>query len=81
MSTAIGYAAHSPTAPLAPWRFERREPGPTDVRIEILFCGICHSDLHTVREEWGQIRFPQVPGTEVVGPVPDAGAEVPRHPA
>lgn len=79
MSTALGYAAHSPTAPLAPWSFERREPGPTDVQLQILFCGICHSDLHTVREEWGQIQFPQVPGHEIVGRVTAVGADVTRY--
>ena len=79
MPDALGYAAHSPTAPLAPWHFERREPGPTDVRLDILFCGICHSDLHTVREEWGQIQFPQVPGHEIVGRVTAVGAEVTRY--
>lgn len=76
MPTALGYAAHAPTSPLAPWQFERRDPGPTDVRIDILFCGICHSDLHTVREEWGQIAYPQIPGHEIVGRVTDVGADV-----
>ena len=50
--SARGYAAFDTSAPLAPWRFDRRDPGPRDVQIEILFCGICHSDLHTVRGEW-----------------------------
>ncbi|HEX5717749.1 MAG TPA: alcohol dehydrogenase catalytic domain-containing protein, partial [Thermoanaerobaculia bacterium] len=48
-----GYAAYSATTPLAPHSFERRDPGPKDVQIEILYCGVCHSDLHTVRSEWG----------------------------
>ncbi len=76
MIPALGYAAYDATSPLRPWRFERRDPGPRDVQIKILFCGICHSDLHTVREEWGQIRFPQVPGHEIVGRVTAAGRDV-----
>lgn len=78
MSTK-SYAAHSATAPLAPWSFDRRAPGPTDVQIDILFCGICHSDLHTVRGEWGDIAYPQVPGHEIVGRVSAVGADVARH--
>ncbi len=70
------YAAFDPTAPLGPWTFERRTPGPRDVQIEILFCGVCHSDLHTVRNEWGKIVFPQVPGHEIVGRVVATGADV-----
>ena len=53
MIPAHGYAAHDPSSPLAPWRFDRRETGPSDVRIQIQFCGVCHSDLHFVRGEWG----------------------------
>jgi len=78
MIPALGYAAYAATEPLRPWRFERRDPGPRDVQIQITHCGICHSDLHTVREEWGQIRFPQVPGHEIVGRVTAVGAEVTR---
>ena len=78
MIPALGYAAYAATEPLRPWRFERRDPGPRDVRIQITHCGICHSDLHTVREEWGQIRFPQVPGHEIVGRVTAVGGEVTR---
>jgi uncharacterized zinc-type alcohol dehydrogenase-like protein len=70
------YAAHSAGAPLAPFQFERREPGPKDILIEIDFCGICHSDLHQVREEWGGASFPMVPGHEIVGRVTRIGAEV-----
>src|SRR5688500_10210431 len=69
MIPAVGYAAHSATTPLSPWSFERRDPGPRDVQIEILFCGICHSDLHTVRGEWSGSKFPQVPGHEIIGRV------------
>jgi len=76
MIPALGYAAHGPTEPLRPWRFERRVLGPRDVQIRILYCGICHSDLHTVREEWGEIAFPQVPGHEIVGQVTAVGDDV-----
>ena len=70
------YAAHSSGAPLAPFQFERRDPGPKDILIEILFCGICHSDLHQVREEWGSAAFPMVPGHEIVGRVARIGSAV-----
>jgi len=73
-----GFAAHDVASPLAPWRFERRDPGARDVQIQILFCGICHSDLHTVRGEWGPIKYPQVAGHEIVGRVVATGAEVTR---
>ena len=71
-----GYAAYSPTTPLSPYSFERREPGPHDVQIEILFCGVCHSDLHTVRSEWEGTVYPMVPGHEIVGRVVKVGNEV-----
>ncbi|HEX3552522.1 MAG TPA: NAD(P)-dependent alcohol dehydrogenase [Thermoanaerobaculia bacterium] len=71
-----GYAAFSPTTPLGPHSFERREPGPRDVQIEILFCGVCHSDLHTVRSEWMGTVYPIVPGHEIVGRVVKVGGEV-----
>ena len=70
------YAAPSATSPLAPFSFERRDPGATDVQIDILFCGVCHSDLHTARGEWGGTTFPCVPGHEIVGRVTKAGREV-----
>ncbi len=76
MHSTKGYAAHSKTSPLAPFSFERRDPGPTDVRIDILFCGVCHSDLHTARGEWGGTTYPCVPGHEIVGRVVDVGREV-----
>ena len=63
-----GYAARSAKEPLAPWSFERRATGPRDVAIDILFCGVCHSDLHTVRSEWPGTVYPCVPGHEIVGP-------------
>lgn len=73
---AFGYAAQDATTPLAPFRFERREPGERDVQIEILYCGVCHSDLHTVRAEWGGTLFPSLPGHEIVGRVTRAGEGV-----
>jgi uncharacterized zinc-type alcohol dehydrogenase-like protein len=78
MTQTRGIAAFSAAAPLGPWSFERRAPGPRDVQIQILFCGICHSDLHTVRGEWGPIAYPQVPGHEIVGRVVSTGADVTR---
>jgi alcohol dehydrogenase (NADP+) len=71
-----GYAAQSATTPLAPWSFERRDPGPEDVQIEILYCGVCHSDLHTVRSEWPGTIYPMVPGHEIVGRVVKVGGKV-----
>ncbi len=53
MTPTKGYAAQSATSPLAPWEFERRTPGPRDVQIDIMFCGVCHSDIHQARNEWG----------------------------
>jgi len=73
-----GYAARSADTPLAPFTFDRREPGPTDVAIDILFCGVCHSDLHTARGEWGGTLYPCVPGHEIVGRVTAVGSEVSR---
>jgi len=70
------YAAHSPTTPLEAWSIDRREPGPKDVLIEILYCGVCHSDLHQARDEWGGSIFPMVPGHEIVGTVTRVGSEV-----
>src|SRR4051812_45460125 len=70
------YAAYSATTPLAPWSFERRDPGPHDVQIQILFCGVCHSDLHTVRSEWPGTVYPMVPGHEIVGRVTAVGSGV-----
>lgn len=70
------YAALSSTSPLAPHTIERREPGPNDVAIDILFCGVCHSDLHTARGEWPGIMYPCVPGHEIVGRVAAVGSQV-----
>lgn len=70
-----GYAALKAQSPLAPFSFERRVPGPRDVHFQILFCGVCHSDLHQVRDEWGGSIFPMVPGHEIVGRVIKTGPE------
>ncbi|TDX65778.1 putative zinc-type alcohol dehydrogenase-like protein [Methylosinus sp. sav-2] len=72
------YAVQSATAPFAPLSIERRAPGPKDVAIDILFCGVCHSDLHTARSEWPGTRYPCVPGHEIVGRVTAVGAEATR---
>lgn len=74
----LGFAAQSPVDALAPYRFERREPRPDDVIIEILYCGVCHSDLHQVRNDWGGSTYPLVPGHEIIGRVKSVGAEVTR---
>ncbi len=76
MFICTGYAAQSPSTPLAPITFERRDPGPTDVEIEILYCGVCHSDLHTARNEWHNTVYPNIPGHEVVGRVRRVGSAV-----
>lgn len=76
MLKARGYAAYDPKSPLRSFSFERRDPGPQDVQIEILYCGVCHSDVHQVRDEWGNSAFPVVPGHEIVGRVVKAGSEV-----
>ena len=76
MNKSIGYAAQGATKPLAPFIFERREPGPGDVQIEILFCGVCHSDIHQSRNEWLNTIYPVVPGHEIVGRVTKVGGDV-----
>jgi uncharacterized zinc-type alcohol dehydrogenase-like protein len=76
MPPAKGYAAQSADAPLAPYSFERRDLRPNDVAIDILFCGVCHSDLHTVRSEWPGTVYPCLPGHEIVGRVTAVGPEV-----
>ncbi len=71
-----GYAAQNEHTDLAPWSFERREVGPHDVQFDIQFCGVCHSDLHQIRNEWFPGIFPMVPGHEIVGRVVKVGSEV-----
>jgi uncharacterized zinc-type alcohol dehydrogenase-like protein len=73
-----GYATKSPTSILEPFNFERRDPGPRDVLVEILYCGVCHSDIHQARDEWGGSIFPMVPGHEIVGRVARVGSQVTR---
>jgi uncharacterized zinc-type alcohol dehydrogenase-like protein len=76
MMKSKAYAAQSSESPLAPWEVQRRDPRPEDVRIEILFCGVCHSDLHTARNEWKNTLYPSVPGHEIVGRVTAVGSNV-----
>ena len=76
MPKTSAYAAFDSKKPLGPFNFERRDPGPRDVQIEILFCGVCHSDIHQVRDEWGASIYPMVPGHEIVGRVTKAGSSV-----
>lgn len=79
MRTVHAYAAPSATEPLVPVTIERRDVGPKDVLIAIRYAGICHSDIHTVRGEWGAIAYPQVVGHEIVGEVIEVGADVTKH--
>lgn len=76
MSKALAFAAMNAKSPLAPFSFDRREPGPHDVQFDILYCGVCHSDLHTARGEWAGTQYPCVPGHEIVGRVTRVGSEV-----
>jgi uncharacterized zinc-type alcohol dehydrogenase-like protein len=77
--TVKAYGAHAADQPLEPMTITRRAPGPHDVQIDIAFCGVCHSDLHTVRGEWTGTVFPRVPGQEIVGRVSAVGARVATH--
>lgn len=74
-----GYAAQDANSPLVPFSFERRNPGPGDIHFEILYCGVCHSDLHQIRNEWGNSIFPMVPGHEIVGRVLAIGDQVRKY--
>jgi uncharacterized zinc-type alcohol dehydrogenase-like protein len=76
MTKVPAFAAQSPKAKLAAWTVDRREVGPNDLSLDVLFCGVCHSDLHQVRDEWGGGLFPMVPGHEIVGRVRAVGAKV-----
>lgn len=76
MTKTVAYAAASATTPLAPVQIDRREPGPHDIQIEILYCGVCHSDIHQVRNEWRNSVYPVVPGHEIVGKVIKVGSDV-----
>src|ERR1700747_2949902 len=79
MSSVSAYAATSATAPLTKTTITRRDPGPHDVAIDIKFAGICHSDIHTVKAEWGQPNYPVVPGHEIAGVVTAVGSEVTKN--
>lgn len=79
MPISRAYAALHASAPLGPFEIQRRDPGPSDVVIDIRFCGVCHSDVHQARDEWGMSSFPMVPGHEIVGTVMKRGAAVERY--
>ena len=81
MLQSKGYAAQSSTSGLTPFSFERRDPRPSDVVVEIAYCGICHSDIHQVRDEWGNAMYPMVPGHEIVGRVTAVGKDVTKFKA
>ncbi|MGH9521682.1 MAG: NAD(P)-dependent alcohol dehydrogenase [Terriglobales bacterium] len=81
MTKTKAYAAQSSTSPLQPFTIERRDLQPHDVQIDILFCGVCHSDLHTARNEWTNTVYPCVPGHEIIGRVTAVGPEVKQHKA
>jgi alcohol dehydrogenase (NADP+) len=76
VTKTAAYAAFDPKSPIAPWSFDRRDPGPADVQIEILYCGVCHTDIHMTRDEWGGAIYPMVPGHEIVGRVVKVGSAV-----
>ncbi|OIQ84092.1 aldehyde reductase YahK [mine drainage metagenome] len=76
MKKSIAYAAYESNKPLSPFQLERREVGAKDVQIEILYCGVCHSDIHQARNEWGNSIYPMVPGHEIVGRVTEVGNAV-----
>lgn len=74
----LGYAAKSADAPLEPYTFARRDPRPDDVVVDVLYCGVCHSDIHTARNDWKGTTYPTVPGHEIVGEVAGVGSKVTR---
>jgi uncharacterized zinc-type alcohol dehydrogenase-like protein len=76
MTRIKAFAAQDAESTLGPWNLERRAPGPRDIQIEILYCGVCHSDLHQIRNEWGNSIFPMVPGHEIVGRISKIGSDV-----
>lgn len=79
--TVVGYAALTPDTPLTPFNFDRRDPRRDDVVIDILYCGVCHSDIHNTRNDWGGAKYPMVPGHEIIGRVKSVGANVTRFKA
>src|ERR1035437_4374408 len=78
MLNTKGYAAQAAGVPLAPWEFQRRELNPHDVQLDIIYCGVCHSDLHQARDEWENGIFPMVPGHEIIGRISKTGDHVKR---
>src|SRR5258705_10595989 len=76
MPNPKSYAAYNSKDPLAPYCFVRRDVRPHDIQVEILYCGVCHSDIHQVRDEWGGSMYPMVPGHEIVGHVIKTGSDV-----
>ncbi len=76
MPTAKAYSATSPMSGLAPTQIERRAPRPDDVVIDILYCGVCHTDIHIAQNDWGGTNYPVVPGHEIIGRVTAVGDEV-----
>ena len=81
MTKTKAFAAHDAEGTLGPWNFERRSVGPKDVQIDILYCGVCHSDLHQVRNEWHNSIYPMVPGHEIVGRITHVGSDVKKFKA
>lgn len=79
MTEVQAFAAFKPTEPLKPFKVNRRPPGPKDVHIDIAYCGVCHSDIHQARDEWGGSIFPMVPGHEIVGTVKAIGSSVKKY--
>jgi len=76
MNNTKAYAAYNATTPLKPFSFDRRNVGPKDVKVDILFSGVCHSDLHQARNDWKSSSYPMVPGHEIVGRVTEVGKDV-----
>src|SRR5690348_6165856 len=74
-----GYATDNATSPLKPFKFERRGLRDHDVLIQILYCGVCHSDIHQARNEWGNSSYPMVPGHEIVGRISQIGSKVKKY--
>ena len=81
MPASRGYATRDAQSPLVPFTFSRRDPGATEIAVEVQYCGVCHSDLHMARNEWGQSIYPMVPGHEIVGRVTAVGAGVTKFKA
>jgi uncharacterized zinc-type alcohol dehydrogenase-like protein len=81
MTKTKAFVAQDAQSTLGPWNFERRSVGPKDVQIDILYCGVCHSDLHQVRNEWGNSSYPMVPGHEIIGRISKTGSSVKKFKA